>query len=298
MKIFSGSSLKFGTNMNDVQVPVALHTRASTSLPWLDEMLGSNRWGTQGFVPGTATILTGDPGAGKSTLAFTIACGLTNVHMDVCNEVSEQNSRGMTNSELSQAVELITGPSETNEAMVFYNSTEENAEQVVMRGQRLGLADSNLLLGDEPEIVNLIARMDAIIAQRREEGWTGMPVLVLDSLQSMTYNDSQSSSALATGYSLLVGWAKAQKAVFISINQVSKSGKMSGSQKVKHACDSYLHLATLSEKEMEDMGVLESGARALRTRKNRFGSTGENWIVALGETGFVPVGREVLGQGR
>lgn len=298
MKIFNGSQLKFGTSLCDIEVPAFLHARLSTGQQWLDEMLGSNRWGANGFVASTAFILTGDPGAGKSTLAFTIACGLADGHLTVATPEAERDSRTMSRSELAQVIDIMSCPDDNNETMVFYNSTEESAQQIVMRGQRLGLDRSNLMLGDENEIITLITRMDAAIAERRSQGWTGMPILVLDSLQSMSYNGSQSASALSAGYSLLVGWCKAQKGVFLAINQMTKSGHMAGSNKVKHACDTHMYLAVLSDKEMEDLGIHDAGSRVLRTRKNRFGSTGENWIVALGEAGFTPIAREIVGMGK
>jgi len=71
MKLLNVSSVKRGTNINDVVVPEALRQKDATGLEWIDEALGG------GFTPSTAMMLTGDPGCGKTTMLLTIANALT-----------------------------------------------------------------------------------------------------------------------------------------------------------------------------------------------------------------------------
>ena len=74
-----------------------------------------------GIVPGSFSILTGDPGIGKSTLLLQIASRLA------------QNYT------------------------VFYFSSEESLEQVKMRAERLNCLHPRLLFSDEPNLDSIIA---------------------------------------------------------------------------------------------------------------------------------------------
>lgn len=304
MQIFNGSKLQFGQRMDRVQVPTFMHGRIPTNVSWFDEMCGGNAFGGQGIVPSTAMVMTGDPGAGKSTLAFSVAAGLTKSHFTIsggaagaaeamCMMDSTQMGRG----QLQAAVETLSEPTDSNHSIVLYNSTEESPEQIVMRSQRLSLSRAPLRLADEGEIIDLIAKYDALIAEERANGWTGCPILVLDSVQSMAFDGKSSDSSQSKGFATLVGWAKAQKGVLFAINQVTGTGKMAGSNKIKHAVDFSLHLEVMDDKSAEEMGVIEMQPRFVKTRKNRFGCTGLNWVVSLGQQGFIPVGKEYIGQG-
>ena len=100
-------------------VPADAHDRLVTGADELDRVLGG------GFVPGSATLLGGEPGAGKSTLLLQTADALA-----------------------------ATG------RKVLYVSAEESVGQVRMRADRLGALDGGVLLaseGDLPAIVDLVA---------------------------------------------------------------------------------------------------------------------------------------------
>jgi predicted ATP-dependent serine protease len=302
MQIFNGSKLTFGQRMDKVQVPVFMHGRVPTNATWFDEMCGGNSFGDNGIVPSTAMVMTGDPGAGKSTLAFTVAAGLTNSHFTIAGNSAAEglcmlDSTQMNKAQLEQAVENLRVPTENNHSIVLYNSTEESPEQIVMRGQRLRLNRAPLRLADEGEIMDLIFKYDNMIAEERKNGWTGVPVMVLDSVQSMSFDGKASDVSQSKGFATLVGWAKAQKGILFAINQVTGTGKMAGSNKIKHAADFSMHLEVLEEKQAEEMQIIEMQPRFLKTRKNRFGCTGLNWVVSLGAQGFIPVGKEYIGQG-
>src|SRR3712207_4271613 len=78
--------------------PVALPERVATGIAEFDRAIGG------GIVPGSAMLVGGDPGIGKSTLL-----------LQVCARLAEQGRR------------------------VVYVSGEESAEQVRLRAVRLGL---------------------------------------------------------------------------------------------------------------------------------------------------------------
>ena len=69
------------------------------------------------------------------------------------------------------------------------------------------------------------------------------------------------------------------------IGQVNKSGKMAGSNKLKHMVDSHMHLSV--EQKDEDF----KGMRVLETLKNRFGGAGHIIFLDLHRTGFTEVAR-------
>lgn len=101
---------------------VALDTaeRAATGMGELDRVLGG------GLVPGSVTLLGGEPGAGKSTLLLQAADALAR--------------RGRT---------------------VLYVSAEESPGQVRLRAERLAALSDGLLLASESEVPAILGLVDA-----------------------------------------------------------------------------------------------------------------------------------------
>ena len=85
--------------------------------------------------------------------------------------------------------------------------------------------------------------------------------------------------------SLLTNYAKEHAVNVIVIGQVTKDGKMAGSNKLKHMVDSHLHLSV--EQKDEDL----RGCRVLETLKNRFGGAGHLVFMKLQKKGFSEVAR-------
>ncbi|MCB0391563.1 MAG: DNA repair protein RadA [Bdellovibrionales bacterium] len=92
------------------------HDRWSTQMEELNRVLGG------GIVPGSYTLLGGDPGIGKSTLLLQVA-----------GKLAENNIR------------------------VLYVSGEESIEQSALRAQRLGVKSANLLLAAESQLETIIS---------------------------------------------------------------------------------------------------------------------------------------------
>ncbi|OGC11982.1 DNA repair protein RadA [candidate division WOR-1 bacterium RIFOXYA12_FULL_52_29] len=112
--------LKAAEAISITDVGYQAEDRVSTGLKELDRVLGG------GIVPGSATLISGEPGIGKSTLML---------------QVAESLSRSAT---------------------VLYISGEESPRQIRMRAERLGATTKNLLLLPETGLANIEKRIEQI----------------------------------------------------------------------------------------------------------------------------------------
>ena len=114
-------------------------------------------------------------------------------------------------------------------------------------------------------------------------------VLIDDSLQCLD-DGAYSSGKITSGTAIrclqhITDFCKETGAIGLVINQVNKSGKMAGSNKLKHMIDAHMHLSV--EEKDEDF----KGCRILETQKNRFGGCGHMFYLALRKTGFREVAK-------
>ena len=65
-------SWKNGTNILDLEVPAHLERTVHTGVKFFDDAMGG-----EGMTPSTAMLLTGTPGAGKTTLCLQLAETIT-----------------------------------------------------------------------------------------------------------------------------------------------------------------------------------------------------------------------------
>jgi len=170
-----------------------------------------------------------------------------------------------------------------NGAQVVFNTAEESLYQIKMTASRLKLRHP-FAVGGENNIPNLLKGCDAVRKANPDRPF----FLIVDSLQCMEdghFNNGRITTATAErSLQLLTSYAKEHAVNVIVIGQVNKSGKMAGSQKLKHMVDSHIHLS-IEEKD-EDL----KGCRLLHTRKNRFGGAGHIAILSMTKTGFTEVG--------
>ena len=103
------------------EVDMAAWSAFPTGIGELDRVLGG------GLVPGSATLLGGEPGVGKSTL-------------------------------LTQAAAALAGAGHR----VLYVSAEESSQQVRLRAERLGAVVPNVWLASETDLTHVIAQLDAV----------------------------------------------------------------------------------------------------------------------------------------
>ncbi len=172
--------------------PPARHV---TSIDELDRVLGG------GLVPGSAILIGGDPGIGKSTLM------------------------------LQMAAALARGGSE-----VAYVSGEESVEQIRLRARRLGLTDAPVRLAAASVLGDILAGIDAPPLPRLVIV-DSIQTVVHESLESAPGTVGQ----LRASADELVRWAKRRDAAVVLVGHVTKDGQIAGPRVLEHMVDAVLY---------------------------------------------------------
>ena len=169
--------------------------RIETGISELDRVAGG------GFVPGSAVLIGGDPGIGKSTLLLQALASLAN--------------RGQR---------------------VVYVSGEEAIAQVRLRAQRLGLEKSPVLLAAETNTSDIIATLneDAIPAIVVIDSIQTLWSPVIEAAPGTV-------SQLKAGSEALVRFAKQKGACVLLVGHVTKDGQIAGPKVVEHLVDAVLY---------------------------------------------------------
>ena len=205
--------------------------------------------GGEGFTPSMVTLFTGTPGCGKTTMMLALANSL-----------------------------------QGHGAQVVFNTAEESLFQVKMTTERLRLRNS-FMVGGLDNVEELLKGCDKVRADHSDRPF----FLIVDSLQCM--NDGYFKSGRITAATserslqMITNYAKEHACNILVIGQVTKDGKMAGSNKLKHMVDSHIHLSV--EDKDEDL----RGCRVLETQKNRFGGCGHIIFLNLRKAGFEEVAR-------
>ncbi len=192
-----------------------------------------------GFVPGSLILIGGDPGIGKSTLMLQTAATLQN-----------------------------TGKK------VLYVSGEESHAQIKMRGERLDLEASQLLL---------MAETDYDAMERALEG-KHFDVVFIDSIQTMHTPTIPSGPGSITQVrevtSRLLALAKTRGVTVVLIGHITKEGQLAGPKTLEHMVDGVFYFE----------GDKYHRLRLIRAQKNRFGPAQELGIFRMTEKGLMEVG--------
>ncbi len=169
--------------------------RAATGIAELDRVLGG------GLVPGSAVLLGGDPGIGKSTLLLQAAAAL---------------ARGGRR--------------------VLYISGEEAIEQVRLRARRLGLADAPLELAAAINLRDIVATLEAA-ADTTLVVIDSIQTMWLDSLDSAPGSVGQ---VRACSFELIRA-AKTRNFSVVLVGHVTKDGAIAGPRVLEHMVDAVLY---------------------------------------------------------
>ena len=168
--------------------------RFLTGISELDRVTGG------GIVPGSALLIGGEPGIGKSTLLLQLAGSLARLGK-----------------------------------RAIYFSGEEAVAQVRLRAERLGLADAPVQLGAETNLANILAtladnkRADLIVIDSIQTLWS-------DALDAAPGTVSQVRAATQS----LIRYAKGAGSALLLVGHVTKDGQIAGPKVVEHMVDAVL----------------------------------------------------------
>ncbi|MCX8505306.1 MAG: AAA family ATPase, partial [Alphaproteobacteria bacterium] len=225
----------------------------SESTPrWLSQNGEFDRVTGGGLVPGSAILIGGDPGIGKSTLLLQIAAKM-----------------GLSGRQ------------------VAYLSGEESIEQIRMRAQRLGYSQAPIGLAAATLLADIIQALDqprgrgkktlpensALIPSpaKNQEFATdsGPDLVIIDSIQTI-FSDQLDSAPGTVGQvrhcaQELIRIAKKRGFVIVLVGHVTKEGAIAGPRVLEHMVDAVLYFE----------GDRGHHFRILRAVKNRFGPSDE-----------------------
>jgi len=194
-----------------------------------------------GFVRGSALLVGGDPGIGKSTLLTQAAAALAN-----------QGHR------------------------IVYVSGEEAVAQIRLRAQRLGVAQSAVELAAETNVEDILAtiadgkRPDLLILDSIQTLWTDLA----DSAPGTVTQVRAAAQAM-------IRYAKSTGCAVVLVGHVTKEGQIAGPRVVEHMVDAVLYfegegghhyriLRTVKNRfgPTDEIGVFEMSDRGLREVAN------------------------------
>jgi len=204
--------LKRGTNINELTVPAALRDRKKVGISWFDDAIGG-----EGMVPSSVMMLTGTPGAGKTTMLLQLADAITKAG-HVC----------------------------------LYNTGEESLYQVKMVTERLGLK-AGFNVGQDTVVTDLLSHADWL----RKGNPGKQVFILQDSLQTLDdgkYGGATNSMTPVRATEMLTDWAKSNYGIVCFIGQVTKGGDFAGKQTILHAVDVRGQLYIDEEKKSETYG--------------------------------------------
>ena len=178
--------------------PSLLPPRRQTGIAELDRVCGG------GFVSGSAILVGGDPGIGKSTLL------------------------------LQAAAAIASGSGKPADAA--YITGEEAIDQVRLRAERLGVASSPVQLAAASNVRDILASLDRVDAPGLVVV-DSIQTMYLDTLDSAPGTVSQVRGAAQE----LIRVAKQRGFVLILVGHVTKEGVIAGPRVLEHMVDTVLY---------------------------------------------------------
>ncbi len=170
--------------------------RRTTGLAEFDRALGG------GIVPGSAILMGGEPGIGKSTLLLQAAAAIARANTDGA------------------------GPD------VVYVSGEEATSQIRLRAARLGLADAPIRLAAATSVRDILTTLAR---------GAPPALLIIDSIQTMHSDLIEGapgtvSQVRASAFEL-IRYAKENAAALVLVGHVTKDGTIAGPRVLEHMVD-------------------------------------------------------------
>ena len=173
---------------------VALPPRTGTGIAEFDRALGG------GIVPGSATLIGGDPGIGKSTLLLQVAANLARAGREVA-----------------------------------YISGEEAADQVRLRARRLGLGDAPVKLAAATSVRDILTTLDGA-APPALLVIDSIQTMHSDLIEGAPGTVSQVRASAQER----IRFAKETGAALVLVGPVTKDGAIAGPRVLEHMVDTVL----------------------------------------------------------
>ena len=222
-----------------------LPPRRQTGIAELDRVCGG------GFVPGSAILVGGDPGIGKSTLLLQAAAAIT------------------------PPIGAGSGEPKGRPATAAYITGEEAIDQVRLRAERLGVAGRALCCSPRQAMCGTSSHRSIARTRRISLSSNSIQTMYLDTLDSAPGTVSQVRAAAHE----LIRSAKRRGFVLVLVGHVTKEGVIAGPRVLEHMVDTVLYFE----------GERGHQFRILRAVKNRFGATDEIGVFEMSDRGLVEV---------
>ena len=185
-----------GLEISSLADTVAPHARESTGIAELDRVLGG------GLVEGSAILLGGDPGIGKSTLLLQAAATLSRSGHEV-----------------------------------LYVSGEESLAQIQLRSQRLALTGAPMKLATATSVREILASVDSSSANIDVVVIDSIQTMYVDNIESAPGTVAQVRAATHE----LIRAAKKRGFSLILVGHVTKDGQIAGPRVLEHMVDTVLY---------------------------------------------------------
>lgn len=240
-----------------------------------------------GLTPGSLTLLSGEPGIGKSTLSLQIADWYT----AECSEKVDLRVQDSASSTLQRAQSVTVGvttprsgarlsheflpfwehsDSSFNTRSTLYISAEENVYQISDRANRLGIRNEHIRLVTASILEDIIETIESDPSD----------LIIIDSVSMIASLGLSGSSGTISQIryvtEVFMEFSKRTKRSIILIGHVTKEGTISGPKVLEHLVDTVLFLE----------GSKYEDYRIIRSLKNRFGPTDEIGLFRMTESGL------------
>ncbi len=173
-----------------------IYPRHVTGIKEFDRVTGG------GLVPGSAILIGGDPGIGKSTLLLQTVCSL-----------AKKNTR------------------------CVYVSGEESVEQVQMRAQRLGLSGAPVELASAVNVRDILATVEQPGPPVTLLIIDSIQTMFIDTVESAPGTVTQ----VRTAAQEIIRAAKSRGMAVIFVGHVTKDGQIAGPRVLEHMVDTVLY---------------------------------------------------------
>ena len=180
---------------NSLSADINEYSRIPTSMAELDRVLGG------GLVQGSAILIGGDPGIGKSTLLLQL--------------VSQLGNNGLN---------------------CAYISGEESTQQIKLRARRLGLSESPVKLLSATNIHDIIN----LVSHDKEIDLLVIDSIQTMYAQEFNSAPGTVSQVKACSHEL-VNFAKAKGVIVLIVGHVTKDGQLAGPKVLEHMVDTVLY---------------------------------------------------------